>query len=185
MHQTNIHNLRVGLNAGIYVKQSTFQLNALMSLHWSDVDKSRALSSSLHQLVISEHIATAASYHLILLLLLYSLASPPPPSLNPLSSSSSSPPAFKCMALPCQASLCRQHHSSQPLQREGGGRGTGWMVISLCSRGGGGGCKGKRRGRNEPAKPPPPLPCSTNNRLGDESRPESGRLTSLPERKMV
>ncbi len=130
----------------------------------------------LHQLVISEHIATAASYHLILL---HSLSSPPLPSLNPLSSSSSSsPPAFKCMALPCQASLCRQHHSPQPLQSEGGGRGTGWMVISLCSQGGVV-REGDKVGVSQQS--PPALPCSTNNRLGDERRPESGRLTSLTE----
>ena len=32
---------------------------------------------------------------------------------------------------------------------------------------------------------PPAPPCSTNNRLGDEGRPESGWLISLPEREMV
>lgn len=137
-----------------------------------------SFSLPLHQLVISEHIATAASYHLILL---HSRSSPPPPSHNPLSSSSasSSPPAFKCMALPCQAGLCRQHLPPQILQSKGGGRGTGWMVISLCA------ARGVLREGDKVGvsqQSPPALLCSTNNRLGDERRSESG-LSRLNERK--
>lgn len=33
------------------------------------------------------------------------------------------------MALPSQANLCRQHHSSDPLQSEGGSPGTGCVII--------------------------------------------------------
>lgn len=162
MHRADIHKNQARASAQVScVQQRTFQPNALMGFHRSDVDQSRVPSSlPLHQPAISEHIATAASYHLILL---HSLPSPPPPSLQPALSSSpspSSPPAFKCMALPGQASLCRQHHSPQPLQSEGEGCGTGGTVISLCSQGGREGVMREGDKVGVSRQRPPAPPCS-------------------------
>lgn len=145
----------------------------------------------LHQLVISEHIATAASYHL--LLLLHSLFSSPilTPS-TPLSTSSpsfssscspSSPPAFKCMALPGQAGLCRQHYSLRLIQSEEGDCGTG---CALCKRGGGEGVWSSESAEDplplnttypptQHLPQPPPFPCGVrveNQETGSHLNPE-------------